>query len=123
MPIGNGRMDTLVWTTRECAEIPDSPVWPFRRIDLEIAGSGAGVFTRDGTHQRLSVYEGLLDVKAAGVNARMVAWHEQDVIAIEVEDRRSAPEPIQINTPRSGTVHARDGRIVILEDFRKERLG
>ena len=27
----------------------------------------------------------------------MLAWHERDVIAIEVDDRRAVPEPIQIN--------------------------
>ena len=36
-------------------------------------------------------------MKAGGVTARMLAWHERDVIAIEVDDRRNVPEPIQVN--------------------------
>src|SRR5688572_31936421 len=32
----------------------------------------------------------------SGVHARMVGWPERDVIAIEVDDRRVVPEPIQI---------------------------
>ena len=110
-------MGTLVWTTPSALkfQINRVDIQPINKdtrsfferntdymggagfVDLELAGSGADVFTADGTSQRLSVYEGLLDVKAAGVNARMLAWHERDVIAIEVDDRRAVPEPIQIN--------------------------
>ena len=117
IPIGNGRMGTLVWTTPSALkfQINRVDIQPINKdtrsfferntdymggagfVDLELAGSGADVFTADGTSQRLSVYEGLLDVKAAGVNARMLAWHERDVIAIEVDDRRNVPEPIQIS--------------------------
>jgi hypothetical protein len=117
IPIGNGRMGSLVWTTPGALkfQINRVDIQPINKdtrsfferntdymggagfVDVELAGSGADVFTSDGTNQRLSVYEGLLDVKAAGVSARMLAWHERDVIAIEVDDRRTAPEPIQIN--------------------------
>jgi hypothetical protein len=60
-------------------------------------------------------------VKAAGVNARIVAWPQQDVIAIEVEDRRPVPQPIQINvrTQGSDTVHPRGGRIVIVANVQQ----
>jgi hypothetical protein len=116
IPIGNGRLGTVVWTTPSALkfQIDRVDIQPINRIvDLELAGAGADVFIAAGTHQRLSIYEGVLDVKAAGVNARIVAWPEQDAIAIEVEDRRPVPEPIQINmrTQGSGTVHAR-GRVV-----------
>lgn len=125
IPIGNGRMGTVVWTT------PSALTFQFNRVDLqtihrfvdlELAGTGGPVFTVAGTHQRLSIYEGLLNVKAAGVNARIVAWPEQDVIAIEVEDRRPVPQPIQINVRTQGldTVHARGGRIVIVANVQEE---
>ena len=117
IPIGNGRMGTLVWTTPSALkfQINRVDIQPINKdtrsfferntdymggagfVDLELAGSGGDVFTADGTSQRLSVYEGLLDVQAAGVHARMLAWHERDVIAIEIDDRRAVPEPIQIN--------------------------
>jgi hypothetical protein len=89
-------------------------------IDLELARSSGDVFTRDGTHQRLSVYEGLLDVRAAGVNVRILAWHERDVIAIEVDDRREVPEPIQIDlrVPRPA-ITARDGRILLTQNVQE----
>ena len=118
IPIGNGRMGTLVWTTPIALkfQINRVDIQPINKdtrsfferntdymggagfVDVELAGSGPDVFAAEGTTQRLSVYEGLLDVRTgAGVNARMFAWHERDVIAIEVEDRREVPQPIQIN--------------------------
>ena len=160
-------MGTLVWTTPSALkfQINRVDIQPINKdtrsfferntdymggagfVDLELAGAGADVFTADGTSQHLSVYEGLLDVKAAGVTARMLAWHERDVIAIEIDDRRSAPEPIQINlrmlrsasqyfggamekmladrivTVRTrehtarSQISARDGRILLTQDF------
>lgn len=116
IPIGNGRMGTLVWTTPGALkfQINRVDIQPINKdtrsfferntdymggagfVDVELAGAGADVFTADGTTQRLSVYEGLLDVKAAGVNTRLLAWPAHDVMAIEVDDRRTTPEPIQI---------------------------
>jgi hypothetical protein len=117
--IGNGRMGTLVWTTPSALRIQLARV-DIPPIDLELAGPAAGMFTGDGTHQRLSVYEGLLEVKAAGVNARMLAWHERDVIAIEVDDRREVPEPIQINLRvQRPAITARDGRILLTQNFQE----
>jgi Glycosyl hydrolase family 95 catalytic domain len=167
IPIGNGRTGTLVWTTPSALkfQINRVDIQPINKdtrsfferntdymggaglVDLELAGSGSDVFTADGTNQHLSVYEGRLDVKAAGVNARILAWHERDVIAIEVDDRRTAPEPIQINLrmlrsssqyagsameqmiadrvvavrtrdhTAASRIAARDGRILLTQDF------
>jgi hypothetical protein len=89
-------------------------------IEIELAGSGTSVFTADGTNQRLSIYEGLLDVRAAGVNARMAAWPARDVIAIEVDDRRAVPEPIQINLlddTAASQIAVRGGRILLTQNF------
>ena len=118
IPIGNGRMGALVWTTARVLKVQVNLV-DIEPIELDLAGSGGDVFTRDGTHQRLSVYEGLLDVKASGVNVRMLAWPKRDVIAIEVDDRRAVPEPIQINVRKRRPVSQlsmRDGRIVLTEN-------
>ena len=84
IPIGNGRMGSLVWTTPAALKLQINRVdiQPMNRardrfssatattwadagfVDLELAGAGADAFAADGTTQRLSVYEGLLDVKA-----------------------------------------------------------
>ena len=126
IPIGNGRMGALVWTTPTTLKFQISRVSDYMGgavlVDLDLSGAGADVFTADGrTTQHLSVYEGLLDVKAAGVNARLLAWHQRDVIAIEVDDRRPVPEPIQINLARDRTAQSelavRGGRIVLTQRF------
>ena len=124
LSIGNGRTAAVVWTTASALKFQIDRVATQtinRFVDVELAGTGGHVFTAAGTHHRLSIFEGLLDVKAAGVNARIVAWPEQDVIAIEVEDRRPVPQPIQIimRTQGSDTVHARGGRIVIVANVQE----
>jgi len=117
MPLGNGRMGSLVWTTPAALkfQINRVDVQPMNRdtesfverntdymggcgfVDIELAHAGNDVFTPSSTNQRLSVYDGLLDIKGRGISARMLAWHARDVIAIELDDRRAVPEPIQVN--------------------------
>jgi hypothetical protein len=117
MPLGNGRMGSLVWTTPAALkfQINRVDIQPissgtnsfFERnsdymggagfVDIELAGAGPDVFPEDGTHQRLSVYDAQMNVQGRGVSARLLAWHERDVMAIEVNDQRGAPEPIQVN--------------------------
>ena len=117
IPIGNGRMGALVWTTPRAMKFQINRL-DSELIDIELAGVGADVFAAGGTNLRLSVYEGLLDVKAAGIHARILAWHERDVIAIEVDDRRPVPEPIQINVAAS-QIASRDGRILLTPNFQE----
>ena len=126
IPIGNGRIGALVWTTPTTLKLQISRVSDYMRgavlVELDLSGAGADVFTADGrTSQRLSVYEGLLDVKAAGVHARLLAWHQRDVFAIEVDDRRPVPEPIQIKLARDQTTESelalRGGRILLTQRF------
>jgi hypothetical protein len=127
IPIGNGRVGTLVWATPRALRLQINRVGDYTGaavvVDLEFSGDAADVFTADGTTQHLSVYEGLLDVKAAGVNARLLAWHQRDVIAIELDDRRSAAEPIQIKLARDQTAASelavRFGRVLLTQRFTK----
>ena len=97
IPVGNGRMGTLVWTT------PESLRMQINRVDVyandcttnsfferhnDYCGGcgyvdfdfGKEVFPDSGFEQRLSVYDGLLTVGGA---VRMLAWPAQDVIAVE----------------------------------------
>jgi hypothetical protein len=117
MPLGNGRMGSLVWTTPTALkfQINRVDVQPissattsfFERhsdymggagfVDIELAGAGPDVFPEDGTRQHLSVYEGRMRVHGRGVSARLLAWHARDVMAIEVDDERGAPDPLQVN--------------------------
>ncbi len=103
IPIGNGRMGTLVWTT------PTQLRFQINRVDVygsncasnsfferhtdycggcafvDIDFHPAAPFPETGFRQHLSVYDGALAVDGFGVRARLVAWPAQDVIAIRVD--------------------------------------
>src|SRR5439155_7934611 len=95
MPIGNGRMGSLVWTTpgvihfqinRDDVFAEDCTTTSFPRthsdyasgcafldIDLrEPAGEpfGSGGSASNSFHQHLSIYDGLMTLSSAGVSAR-----------------------------------------------------
>ena len=117
IPVGNGRMGSLVWT------VPDALKFQINRVDvygndsytnsfferhgdyaggcgfvdIEFGDLGEEIFPVTGFSQRLSVYDGLLELKGKGVTARVLAWPAKDVMAVEIDDRRKAPEPVKIN--------------------------
>jgi hypothetical protein len=114
MPIGNGRTGTLVWTTPAALRMQinrvdvfgvDSTTHSFPRPHTEYA-SGCGyvdvqfdddVLAGDQFKQDLSIYDGVMSVAGNGVSARVLAANDRDVIAIEIDDRRSQPRPINID--------------------------
>jgi hypothetical protein len=117
IPVGNGRMGSLVWTT------PTALHFQINRVDVygnnsftnsfferntdycsgcgyaevEFPGAGEEPFPESGFGQHLSVYDGLLTVKGNGIASRMVAWPAQDVMAAAVEDTRRNPGPTLVN--------------------------
>jgi hypothetical protein len=117
IPVGNGRMGSLVWTTPDALKFQinrvdvygnDSYTSSFFErhndycggcgfVDIEFGDLGEDVFPTAGFVQRLSVYDGLLELAGKGVTARVLAWPAQDVMAVEIDDRRATPEPIKLN--------------------------
>src|SRR5262245_4739213 len=117
MPIGNGRMGSLVWTTPSSINLQinrvdvhamDSTTFSFPRadsdygygcgfVDINVVQAGDDVFSRPGFHQHLSIHDALMSVRGRGVNARVVAWPDGDVFAVEIDDQRSNPEPIAVD--------------------------
>ena len=114
LPLGNGRMGSLVWTT------PHSLRFQINRNDIyPMAAAGTSFFERHGDYccgaafadidvgggplagpsfqQHLSLYDGSMRVAGEGVSARLLAWPARDVFAIEVEDRREPPQPIHVS--------------------------
>lgn len=167
IPIGNGRMGSLVWTTPEAIRLQINRVdvfannsystsFPARNsdycggcgfVDITFAGD---VFTREKTSQHrvagilpadrgrdaldtfmhLSCYDGLADVRGDAVAAHVLAWNEQDVMALEVSDNRERPAPLtavlrMLRAPQVKTaahtaiskLEDRDGRIVLTQRF------
>lgn len=115
MPIGNGRMGTPVWTIPSALKMQinrvdvhamDSTTFSFPRADsdysygcgyVDINFGDSEVFSGASFHQHLSLYDGAMTTRGKGVTARTVAWPNGDVIAVEIDDERSAPQPIDID--------------------------
>jgi hypothetical protein len=115
LPIGNGRTGTLVWTTPSALrlQVNRTDVQPINRdtrsfferhddyccgagfVDVDLGGAG-DVFTPSAFSQQLSVYDGRLGVEGRDVSTRLLTWHAEDVIAIEIHDRRPEPQPLEI---------------------------
>jgi hypothetical protein len=153
LPLGNGRMGSLVWTTASALKLQINRVdlQPINKdtdsffernsdymggcglVDIDLGGD---VFPADATRQHLSVYDALLDVQGRGVSARMLAWHAQDVMAVELDDRRAAPAPLDValrrlrpamvrtrNHTAASQLSVRGGRIVLTQEFREGTHG
>jgi Glycosyl hydrolase family 95 catalytic domain/Glycoside hydrolase family 95, C-terminal domain len=114
LPIGNGRMGSLVWTVPTSLRLQINRVdvfacnratnsFPERYsdycggcgfVDVDFVDFGPDVFANDHTRQHLSCYDGLVNVEGQGVNVQVLAWNERDVIALEVSDERKEPYAI-----------------------------
>jgi hypothetical protein len=117
LPVGNGRMGSLVWTTPAALKFQINRVdvfavncetnsFPIRHsdyasacgyVDITFVDYGDDVFTTGSFRQHLSVYDGLVTAQGKGVAARVLAWPHGDVMAVEVEDTRKQPTPIGID--------------------------
>jgi hypothetical protein len=102
IPVGNGRMGSLVWTTprqlkfqinRVDVYANNSATYSFFERNNDYCG-GCGfvdiefpsdVFPESGFRQHLSVYDGLLAVDGAGAAARVLGWPAVDVMAVNVD--------------------------------------
>jgi Glycosyl hydrolase family 95 catalytic domain len=117
MPVGNGRMGSLVWTTPTQLkfQINHANVYGINRqtdsfptrhsdyatscgyVDISFVDYGNDVFAGDDFHQHLALYDGLLTAAGRGVTARIIGWPRRDVLAIEIDDTREHPSPISID--------------------------
>ena len=117
LPTGNGRMGSLVWTSPSAlkfqinradvfAENSSTHSFPERHgdyasgcgfVDIDFVDYGDEVFAGPAFHQDLSVYDALMTLRGNGVSARVLTWNEHDVIAVEVDDEREQPSPINID--------------------------
>jgi hypothetical protein len=117
MPVGNGRMGSLLWTTPTQLKFQINHVnvygincetdsFPARHsdyatscgyLDINFVDYGDDVFAGDEFHQHLSLYDGVMTVESRGVTARVLGWPKRDVMAIEIDDRRERPAPISID--------------------------
>jgi len=117
LPVGNGRMGSLVWTSPSALKFQINRVdvyannsytksfnrrdWDYAYgcgyIDIDFVDFGPDVFPDKHTLQHLSVYDAFVTVEGQGVKAQILAWNKQDVMAIKVTDRRKKPTAINAN--------------------------
>ena len=117
MPVGNGRMGSLVWTTPSAMHFQINRIDVFAMgcntnsfpdghtdysngcgyVDINMVDYGDDVFTGNAFNQHLSVYDGLTTVKGNGIASRVLAWSDKDVIATEIDDQRNNPSVVNID--------------------------
>ena len=116
LPLGNGRMGSLIWTSPASLKLQINRVDVFAvnrntqsfnqrdmdyaagcgYFDINFTGYGDDVFPHTATRQHLSLYDALLTVNGNGVQAEMLAWVHEDVIAFRIDDQRHQPEPVHV---------------------------
>ncbi len=111
LPIGNGRMGTLVWTVPSVLKFQVNRVDIFGNntasdnfyvrntdycggagiVDIDFGDHGRDVFTGDNFKQHLSCSDGMVTTSGNGVSVDALIWNEKDVMAVRVNDRRKEP--------------------------------
>lgn len=116
IPLGNGKMGSLVWVDKTGSSIQ----FNFGRPDVFYRGSATATWTNmshiDGNSkvgrvdihfsgnpfsstciQHLSTYDGYERLQGENVSAKIVAWRDHDVFAIEISDNRPIPSNIIVD--------------------------
>ncbi len=117
MPVGNGRMGTLVWTTPSALKFQINRVDIFGNntasnnfferntdycsgagfVDIDFVTWGDEVFSQPYFKQHLSCYDGIVTTEGKKISTRTTAWNDQDVIAVNIDDQRETPQAVSVN--------------------------
>ncbi|MFZ0281292.1 MAG: DUF5703 domain-containing protein, partial [Bacteroidales bacterium] len=117
MPVGNGRMGSLVWTTPSSLKFQINRVDIFGNncasnnfferntdycsgagfVDIDFVTWGEDVFDSPGFNQHLSCYDGIVSTTGRKVSTRTMVWNEQDVMTVGIQDQREIPQAICIS--------------------------
>jgi hypothetical protein len=172
IPVGNGTMGSLVWTTPASIHFQINRVDVFSigcntnsfpiahsdysngcgYVDINVDDYGDDVFTGTAFNQHLSVYDGLATVKGKGIDARVLASNDGDVIATEINDQRANPSAINIDLrmlryvvtylgnnrfdilnqhvvqvktgahTATSRLEIRNGRIILIQEFKEDKF-
>lgn len=137
MPIGNGRMGTLVWT------VPSSLKFQLNRVDVfgnssasnsfferntDYCGGtgfvevdfGQDVFSAPAFQQHLSCYEGVVATAGRNVSTRGLIWEKEDVLALEINDQRGTSLPVTTTLQMLRMPVTRKGSHLALSKLRRE---
>ncbi len=113
-PIGNGTMGTMVWTTDSSVEFQINRVDVFAvnknhegkmddpstdycggcgRISINL---GSNSFTKEKFSHHLNIYEAKDAIIGQNISVRCFISAIQDLMVVEVDDRRDIPKPIEV---------------------------
>ncbi len=152
MPLGNGHMGSLVWTTSSSIRFQLNRVDVFannsasnnfyeRHTDycsglgfVDVDFLSQDIFTGKNFRQHLSCYDGLASVEGNSIKAQALAWNEQDVMAMRIENNHPSSNMVHINlrtlrapvTKRGNhqaisTLKIIDNKIVLLQEFKEDQ--
>ncbi|HEX7669184.1 MAG TPA: hypothetical protein VF395_06370, partial [Polyangiaceae bacterium] len=114
LPIGNGTMDSLVWSSDDGStlkfQINRVDVYGYNSASTGVDGNsdygygcayanvnlGSSVLT-SSTNQHLTLYDGKLAIQGTGVAIDVIANMNSDVFVLRINDTRSSPAPISID--------------------------
>ena len=152
LPVGNGRMGSMFWTSSSAlrSQINRTDVYANNKhtnsfnhrnsdycggcgfVDVDFGDFAEDVFPEERTLQHLSVYDGLVTIEGKGIKAQVLAWNEQDVMAIEIDDQREDSVPICIhlrmlrpsvvhtkNHTATSNLHIRNSRVILSQEFKE----
>lgn len=104
MPVGNGRMGSLVWTSPQAFHLQINRVDIFGNdassdnfferntdycggagfVDINFLHAEKSAFAGTNFSQHLSCYDGLVTIGSEGIKIETLAWNEQDVMAVRL---------------------------------------
>jgi len=134
-PIGNGRMGTMIWTSPGAIHMQINRVDVFavnrnhagkREGPADNCGGTANITIELGGQpllagktfrQRLSLYGAECTLDGNGVKVRCFVSAVEDVLAIEVDDRRATPKPLRVKVSMLREPEARTGGHVARSAF------
>jgi hypothetical protein len=138
-PIGNGRMGTMVWTSPDAIHLQINRVDVFavncnhqgqpgqRGSATDYCGGIASVVVNVGDQpfapseksfrQRLSLGNAECEVEGAGLRVRCFISADLDVLVMEVDDRREAPQPLKVTVSMLRNPEVRTGEHIATSTF------
>jgi hypothetical protein len=66
-------------------------------VDVNFSSAGVDVFAEKKFHQHLALYDATMTAQGKGVTARVLAWPQRDVIAVEIDGERKQPETVNVD--------------------------
>jgi hypothetical protein len=117
MPVGNGRMGSLVWTTPSSLKLQINRVDIFGNgaasnsfferntdycsgagfVDIDFVTWGDDVFISPAFKQHLSCYDGIVMTNGKKISTTTTVCNDVDVMALKIEDLREVPQAITVN--------------------------